>query len=51
MAAGGVCQKGVGDHKLVASLGPSPNREIRPRSGVKIKGEIVIGFLVEEITS
>lgn len=51
MAAGGVCQQGVGQHELVAALGPSQNSEIRPKTGVKIKGEIVINFLVEEITS
>eukprot|EP00210_Caulerpa_lentillifera_P009730 g9279.t1 len=49
IAAGGICQKGVGEHEAVLGLTRSPNTRLVPKSGVAIKGEILIKFIVEEI--
>lgn len=51
VAVGGVCQKGVGEHELVLDLGASAKKDLRTKTGVKITGQIVIRFQVEEITT
>eukprot|EP00210_Caulerpa_lentillifera_P000044 g43.t1 len=49
VATGGLCQKGPGDHELVLDLDSSIDSELRTKSGVKIQGQIVIKFTVDEI--